>query len=350
MGRWDAAERLIYDLWRNPARQEQLFASNSSSLRRLRRGQDVYSLISEAEGQLLRVLRTQLGESTLEQVRQLSRRYRVNRDQAEAYVELIRNGSLTGRTGSIVGTHDELRTLVKGTPLSFILESDHIVEQRIHRTVRDGLAGHAARSPEYAVRDSVLQRTVERRLGASNLSKIADIRDGLAVLVPANDIVAYRLSRQVQAILSRTAETTQRFISATPWYYIHRGFGSKTARMAQMIPYRLEGAFSYREFLDATRWVACYEFNLPREFEEFIRDDLIESILDALEEDEELARLALRSLPGRPRSISSPRLRPALEQYLNVDAPLRAEHFTGAGGWKQLPPIVGAEALEEVVD
>ncbi|NPC70276.1 hypothetical protein HPP05_11020 [Corallococcus exiguus] len=328
--------RLVRALIQEPSARSSLFAGHSRTLRQIERGADVYEVIAQTPA-LRRLVERRFGELTVEEILAADLRWQVDARQAEAYLELLMDGAL-------LGTHEALVAAKRGGPLGRILESDHLIEQRLHRMIRDGPAGHTVRSPEYALPSGDAQRALERDWGAEHLAETRLMQDALAILVPANEVVHYRMTRKLRELTRGASHPglpdLASLPSVAPWYYIHQGVGSKTARMRELLPWRLEGAYSYQEMLDATRWVLCHEFNLSPVLEQAIREDMVESIVYAIRHDDEAAEILLPSLPGpRIRSPDSDRLEGAVRDALHL-TPLDASRFDRAR-WNYLPPIVG---------
>jgi hypothetical protein len=103
--------------------------------------------------------------------------------------------------------------------------------------------------------------------------------------------------------------------------YTHTGIGSKTTRMAQLLPFGLEGVYSYRDILDASIWVPVHEFGLPAYFRDVIHDDMINSIAEGIRDDPQAAEHALhwiRTQTGRRLTSDSEHLEAALGAVLPI--------------------------------
>jgi hypothetical protein len=321
------------------AQREHFLVGFNRELRDLARGRNLYEVFADPSPLLRRALDDRFGDGTAQAMRELYQAWAVNPAQAEEILDLTRHGM-------VLGTYDELAAVMRGTSISRLLEREHIVEQRLHRMILDGIDGHAARTLEQASPILDVQKAVERGLGAMHLHDGVVIRDGLCALQPANEVVVHNLNWHWSRITRREG--------AGPLLYTHQGINSKTDRMRQLVPWRLEGHFSYQQLLDATRWSArrATSRTLTRgadvariraEFESLdilVRDDLIESIVTRLEFDDDLARHVLPAIGRRNVSPTSPRVPQALRNYLRLD-PLTAERFTAAGRWPHLPPIIG---------
>lgn len=326
----DPARRILRAFARAPDPAE---LTRSRTIRQIVAGADVYEVLGEPTDAVRRALRRRYGAEIVAQMAAIHSTWRVTREQAELYLEWLQ-----GRSFSLVGNHALLVAQKRNTLLGRILESDHLLEQRIHRMMRDGPMGHSARTAHYAQATGDAQRALERDFGADHLAERVLMNEALAVLVPANEVVAYRLGHHLR--------TEAQF---APWYYHHQGLSSKTARMQTFIPWRLEGEFSYQELFDATRWVLFEEMKLPRGLEPLLRDDFAESIIHAIQHEPLAAEYVLPALPGRIRSPDSPRLDEAVRQYLRTERLDRATFFER---WKKFSPITGpvevqAELAEE---
>ncbi len=322
MSGWESARTLIARL-ASRSETERLFAGETRALRQIARGEDVYDMIAGATRGTLALLRERLGRDTLEAVQAVSSQFAVSRAQAEEYYDWLMQGLVVGR-------HADNIAMKAGTPLSRLIESDHVVEQRVLRMLRDGPVAHGVRSPGTALADSEAHRRLELAAGAFACAEHAQMDDAMAILVPANHVAGYRFSRHFREL----AED-----AVAPWFYIHQGIGSKTSWMRHMIPWRLEGAYTYQELLDATRWVMTYRMNLPRDIEAAIRSDMIEEIVQMIVENAEepevvsmLRTLGLRSASDEASIIS------ALESRLTLD-PLDYTRFEQE--WNYISPLVG---------
>jgi hypothetical protein len=326
------AEALLVTLANDPARRHQLFAGHTAALDEIAAGGDVYRILGEGSQAVRRLLRNSFGPSTADAMGRLSVTWAVSPDQARLFARWIKDGQ-------IVGSHADLLALKAGGPLGFLLQSDHILEQRIHRMLRDGVPGFTARSSAYAQISTEAQQQIQRDFGAFYSADGEQIMDALAVLTPANEIVGYRLTRALPDALR--AEGIRGLRSAAPWAYIHQGLGSKTHRMAEIIPYRLEGDLSYQQLFDATRWVVCNELGLPRDigFQRLLLDDFLDSAFIGLRNDDLTGELLRRHyFPGQ-RHVSDDRLERAIRESMSVRR-LRPQNFLPPN-WPQVSPILG---------
>jgi hypothetical protein len=107
--------------------------------------------------------------------------------------------------------------------------------------------------------------------------------------------------------------------------------------MRQMVPWRLEGAYSYQELLDATRWVMLHRMNLPPAFDEAIRADFIDEIVQMIVDDADGADDVLRTL-GVRSADNEERLIAALEARLTLPT-LDAARFERQ--WNHISPLAG---------
>jgi hypothetical protein len=323
MSGWESARSVIARL-ASRSETERLFAGETRALRQIAHGDDVYEMLAGATRGTLRLLRERLGRETLEAVQTISSEYAVTRAQAQEYYDWLMQGMVVGR-------HVDNIAMKAGTPLSRLVESDHVVEQRVLRMLRDGPAAHGVRSPGTALVDPDAHRRLERAAGALACAEHLQMDEAMAILVPANHVAGYRFSRYFRELSGGAG--------VAPWFYIHQGIGSKTSWMRHMIPWRLEGAYTYQELLDATRWVMTYRMNLPRDFETAIRGDMIEEIVQMIVENADepeveniLLTLGLRSATDESRIIA------ALESRLTLN-PLDYTRFEQ--DWNYIAPLVG---------
>jgi len=277
--------------------------------RQILHGADPWEVLGDPSSSVRRMLVRRFGAEVVHFLAQLHTNFYVTAEMAEHYWRWHIQGA-------IVGTYDELTAMraSAGLRLGQLFEADHILEARIHRMIRDGIRGHVLRSQfhhsaDYAARAQGLEHSTR---GTPEFA----ISDGMALLVPSNEIVAWRIHRQ---LASGVGPQAVRHIA--PQLYPHQGVGSKTSRVAQIIPWGLEGTYAYRELLDGSVWVACREFGLSQEYARTIQGDLVASIRLGVREDPETAQLVLRWLrqqTGRTLTPDSEQLIPALLRALPI--------------------------------
>lgn len=286
-----AAEFLRY-VRRNPQAAEALLSVDARAVHHLQRGENFYRLFADASGDLLIDLKRILGGAEYWRMAQLIERCTPSSEQ----LRLVR--MLVSDAEHLFGPYQDLRARVP-VGLGFILEVDHLVEQRLMRMIMDGPAAHFLRSANGYVPKELYERTLRDR-GCHNLAERVLITDGFGALVPANDIAAHGLARGLSG-------ADANYISA---YYVHGGLNGKSRRMAGLIPYRLEGEFSYQELFDITRWVICRELGLPRQVERMILADFADAIVHAAQHvDSRLADVVMSGIPRRRRvAVDSPLL------------------------------------------
>jgi hypothetical protein len=350
---------MLSHLLQNPSEVRRLLAGRTATLSQLEnRRVDLTTVLAEASGSFRTFLRQHIGEVVMDQVVSSSHSWTVSRQQAEELWDLVNSrlrvpGLLPG-SGSLIGTDAALLQIKSGTGLGRIMESDHVIEQRITRMLMDGLAVIERRQPGFAFPRRQDQIIAELRAGGSYSPNCERMSESLAILAPANHIVASRLAILMPAVSGRP--------SAMPWYYVHQGLASKSSRMRDLIPWRLEGYYGLQEILDATVWVLCHEFPmrqlssehlglaLTTDFAQLIRADMIDTLIDSIDAHGTPMIRALQ-LPTRITSADSRGLREALESRLHLPA-LTAERFS-ANAWRTLTPITGpldeaAETAEEL--
>lgn len=273
-------------------------------------GDDPWQILGDPGGAVRRMLLRRYGREVVETLGELHARFQVTRPMAEAYWRWVMNRNL-------VGTYEGLRTVRRDaqiTNLGDIFEIDHILEARIHRMLRDGIDGHILRSE---VHESAYEAARARNLEHSiHTNPEFEIPDGAAMLVPSNEITAWRLHRMLAENIG-----PQELRAIAPRLYPHQGIGSKTSRFAQVVPWGLEGLYSYRELLDGSVWIVRRELGLPAAFARTIQHDLAESIQIGVRGDTETAALVLRWLriqTGRRLTADSDELVPAVLQALPV--------------------------------
>lgn len=331
------ARQLVQHLAGDPRRREELFASQSWVVRAWNRGADPYEVLGEPTAALRRVMLRRFGPELVAALETVHRDHRVT----EAMVETFWAWT---RSGEIVGTYDELKALRSASRIRGIgaaLHADHLLEARLHRMVRDGVAGHTARSVRHAQVLPSDQRVVEEHLDAWLSARGDAIGDGLCVLTPSTEVFAYRFARA----LRRHTGTP----SAAAWFYPHLGDASKTARMAVLLPYHLEGMYSLKEMLDATLWVTTRMFHLPRALAPHIRDDLVKSVMFAVQNDPRTAELVVGGLRRRTGRYVSPDSEDALRDALRSILPVGELPNDFLDTWRFRAPIVRPETYDDAL-
>jgi hypothetical protein len=163
----------------------------------------------------------------------------------------------------------ELIELLQSRHLTGVLESDHLLEQRIYETYYDGMSG--------------LVRGQRGRFGRGNRTIRGERVNTTAAPVAANDIVAHQLLANDIDIL-----------------YVHRSYGSKTARMRDLIPWGSEAEFLPLELWTVHRW-GLSEFGIPRSILDGpVKRDFVEALVHGLSTDAAFRQQMLRMLPEGP--------------------------------------------------
>lgn len=289
-----------------------IFPGPTGRLARLRQTYRIYNRI--ADGLERSVLANRYGRQIALNMEEQVRRFIVTEEQFQEIQEFFfsRQGTarealrLAGRySGKFCNTYENLVQLKTGRGFSHLYEVDHLIEARIHRMLRDGLNGISSRQLRYYNPELNLVRET--------------IQDGLSLMVPANSVVAATMSAHATRFVQRAGTEESRMFF---YYYVHQGVMSKTTRMAELIPYGLEGEFSFVELLHLHLYALCSERNLPfRTLAPAIRQDFIDSILigmeDTMDEGDGFTELIGQWLRQRPGALRR-RIREGLEDEIVV--------------------------------
>lgn len=309
MTRVEDSQAFMAGLMSDPRTAASVFARETRATRRALTAPDIYDLVLEDSRAIVRFIRNHYGSEVLAAIRNRSERFVVTQAHVDAYVDMLVRGFVMNEYGALTAA-------TRSAGIGHLLHADHIIEGRIHRILRDGTAGFTARSSDYAHLSSIDRLALERHLG----SEFTDDRiiDALAILVPVNELVAVRLARLMPDSLARHGSSG--LSSALPWNYFHLGLGSKTSRMANLIPWRLEGNFTYRQLFDATRWVVCYELGAPgaRRFQLRLQDDFMHSVRVGLETSDETVDMVRTSLFGRSSRASIDEIEAGVRRHLSL--------------------------------
>ena len=302
-------------------------------------GADPWEVIGDPTGTVRRMLVRSYGSDVVRAFERIHQTFQVTPAMAQQYLRWIAERRL-------VDTYAELRALRSSAGidnLQDIFEIDHLLEGRLHRMLREGVDGHTFRTAFHPDGTKVAAQAL--RLEHFFNSTLLKIEDGTAMLVPSNEVAAWRLNRILATELGQEGMRT-----LAPLLYAHTGIGSKTTRLAQLLPWGLEGIYSYREILDASVWVLVHELGLPHEFGRVVHSDLIQSIAKAIGEDARTAELALpwiRRETGRRLTAESD----LLEEALAMALPLRDLAPDFLEQWRYTAPIYlipFEEATEEI--
>lgn len=320
-------------------------AGDTAAARHIASGRNALEVLIESDP-LRRLLANWFGAAGVQRIERIIQRWQVNQAQAEEFVRMVEGVGHwerridDERVWGMIGTFEELSRRKKGTILSRLVEIEHIFEQRFGRMIRDGQAGfRARRAIGWLTRDE--QQALERREGAMRLADRITISDGLSIYALANGVAAYNMSH----ILTRNLGPTHGGALA---FYIHQGPGSKTHLMADLIPYRQEGYYRYRQILQATQHVVFNVLGLPRELNDLVVEDMIDSIMIAVYDDPDL----LAMIPGlRAGSASEDAIARALRNHLTEGPFPTHATFTPHGGWTHIPEYLSTpNHLMELLD
>lgn len=272
MGESQNAEALVKGLERTP--EEWLGPNNRVVNQAHSTDEDIYTIFGSPSKALEGALTSWFGKLSVEAMASLDTSFGVSDDVAAAFLGMIHNADVVGTYDELIGRRDD-----NGVP-ERLVQPDHLIDVRLHRMLRDGREGHEARSRDWK-KETGWSESDQRRFEQEHFDlqwSREQIKDGLCILLPANEVVAYRLSRAFQGASPPTS---------LPWLYPHPGLGSKSERMKAFIPWAIEGIYSHQEILDATIWVLVHERGLPDSewFRAALREDLINSILIGAEDD-----------------------------------------------------------------
>ena len=205
-------------------------------------------------------------------LRELADRVRRTRSVSPAVARQIRNIYLPVQAGAPIrwpGTDQEMLALIGN--LGDYLQSDHLLEQRFIDAIAEGVVG--ASRPRGPV--------------AATLRDAVRHNDALAIPVPTNEIIYTRIARRV-------SEVDDGFQLAG--LYPHVGPGSKTSRLAELIPPGTESALSLADLATAQRFVLFDQLGLHRPtFEILLLQAMATEIEAAIAQHPRLRRAMVRA-------------------------------------------------------